>query len=93
MPASESIFAKYLDPEKGPPEVDPANELLQWLVYRWARPTVTVRNICQFGPRAIRDRESALNLAEALVRLGKLIPVQTHRADKREWCIIREPIK
>jgi hypothetical protein len=93
MPTHESVFAKYLDPEKEPPEVDPANELLQWLVYRWARPTVTVRNICQFGPRAIRDRESALSLAEALVRTGRLIPVQTHRVDKREWCIIREPIK
>jgi hypothetical protein len=92
MPSNnESVFAQWLDPEKKIPEVDPANELLEWLVYRWAKPTVTAINIRQFGPRPIRDRDSVMKLTEILVQRGKLIPIKTHRADKFEWHVVREP--
>jgi hypothetical protein len=90
---SESVFAKYLDPEKEIPAVDPAIKLLEWLTYRWNGPTITLRDICWRGPGFLQnDRESALNLAKVLTQRGNLIPVATHRADKREWRIIREKI-
>jgi hypothetical protein len=92
MPANESIFSKYIDDlEKEPTEVDPAAELLEWLVYRWAKPTVTAINIRQFGPNALRDRDSVMKLTEILVQRGKLIPLPTHRVDKYEWRVMREP--
>ena len=91
---SESIFAKFItDLEKEPTEVDPAIKLLEWLTYHWTKPTVTVRNICQFGPRPNRDLESVLGLTEILVQRGKLIPIKTPRHDSREWHVVRGPIK
>jgi hypothetical protein len=94
MSNSESVFARWLDPEKEPPKVDPAIKLLEWLTYRWAKPTVTVRDICRCGPGFIQnDRETTLNLTKDLQLRGHLIPVPTHRADRREWRVIREPIK
>jgi hypothetical protein len=91
MPSSESVFARWLDPEKEIPEVDPAIKLYEWLVYRWAKPTVTAINIRQFGPNALRDRDSVTKLTETLMRQGKLIPIKTNRADAREWHVVREP--
>ena len=91
---SESVFAKWLDPEKKIPEVDPATKLLEWLTYLWAKPTVGLRDICRLGPGFIQgDRESALNLAKILTQKGNLIPIATRQTNMREWRIIREPIK
>jgi hypothetical protein len=88
---SVSVFARWLDAEKEPPAIDPSLELYKWLVYRWAKPTVTAINIRQFGPYSLRDRDSVMKLTEALTRQGKLIPVKTNRADAREWHVVREP--
>jgi hypothetical protein len=90
---SVSVFARWLDPAKEIPEVDPAIKLLEWLTYRWAKPTVTAREIYTLGPGFLQgDRESTLNLAKTLQLQGNLIPIATHRHDRREWRIIREPI-
>jgi len=35
------------------------------------------------------DKETTLNLTEVLVRQGWLIPLKTHRKDRREWKIAR----
>ena len=81
MPANESVFARWLDPEKELVAPDPSIKLLEWLTYRWAKPTVTLRDICWRGPGFLQnDRESALNLLKVLTQRGNLIPVATHRA-------------
>jgi hypothetical protein len=94
MPASESIFAKYLDLEKEPPEVDPAVKLLEWITYKWNGATITGRDIYRHGPHFLRDdREGALSLAKVLTQRGNLIPTKTRQHNMREWHIIREPIR
>ena len=65
-------------------------KLHEWLQH-WAKPTVTARDICRFGPNAIRDRKRAAHLAEILVGHGWLIPNQTRRRDMKAWQIVRRP--
>jgi hypothetical protein len=69
----------------------PAQKLLDWLQH-WAKPTVSAREICIYGPRPIRKREIAGKAAETLVKTGWLVPVQTHRYDMKAWQIVRRPI-
>jgi hypothetical protein len=73
------------------PGKDPAQRLLDWL-QRWNKPTVSAREIRIYGPKSIRDRQSALNSAETLVKYGWLIPNQTHRRDRRVWQIVHKSI-
>jgi hypothetical protein len=93
--SSESVFSKYIDDlENEPPKVDPAAELLRWLTAKWTKPTVSAREICQFGPRATKDLKSVLGLTEILMQRGILIPIPTpNRQNIRQWCIVREPTK
>jgi hypothetical protein len=67
----------------------PVERLLDWLVNRWGKPTVSARDICRFGPKPLRDRKSAEVMAEILVEHGWLTPLKTHRYDRREWQIVR----
>jgi hypothetical protein len=67
----------------------PVERLLDWLVNRWGKPTVSARDIQRFGPNPIRDRNSANAMAEILVEHGWLAPLKTHRYDRREWQIVR----
>jgi hypothetical protein len=68
----------------------PIERLLDFLVNRWRRPEIRIREICQFGPGSIRDRKSALALAEVLAANGWLAPLPpTRRYDERRWQIIR----
>jgi len=60
--------------------------LLNWLRNRWPGTTVSARDLYRHGP--IRDREIALELAEALVGQGWLAPIKTFRHDRREWVIV-----
>src|SRR5262245_17430737 len=90
-----SLFER-LDKGRPPPtkkaqELSPAQKLLDWLQH-WAKPTVSARDICIYGPNAIRDRESAITSAEILVKHGWLVPIKTRRYDMREWQIVRKPI-
>jgi hypothetical protein len=55
------------------------------------KPTVSARDICIYGPHSIRDRESAIDSAEILVKNGWLVPIKTRRHDIREWQIVRKP--
>jgi hypothetical protein len=94
MPTSESVFARWLDPTKEIPEVDPANTLLEWLTYRWPEATITLRDVCRCGPGFLRnDRESAFGLTEILVQQGRLIPIAALRRDMRAFRIIKEPVR
>jgi hypothetical protein len=75
-----SVFSKYIDDLKEePPKVDPAIKLLEWLTYRWTRPTISASEICHRGPNATRDLQSVLDLTEILVQRGRLIPIKPHR--------------
>ena len=86
-----SVFARYIDsPEQEPtPASTPlaAGRLLGWIQNNWKKPTITTRNICQYGPRPIRDRESAIRTAEVLVRHGWLTPMKMGRHDAKGWRI------
>jgi hypothetical protein len=64
----------------------PAQRLLDWLQH-WAKPTISARDIYTCGPRSIRDRESAIDLAKTLVEYGWLTPIKSRRRDMREWQI------
>ena len=39
----------------------------------------------------MRDRESVIKMAETLVRRGWLVPMKTHRYDRKVWRIAIEP--
>jgi hypothetical protein len=68
---------------------DPAQRLLDWLINRWTEPTITARNVCQFGPRPYRKLKDVINSAEILTRQGWLVPTKTRR---HEWQVVRRPI-
>ena len=92
-----SFFARYIgEPEKPRPEIirlsRDTEKLLDWLVNHWAKPTVTAREIYTYGPRSLRDKRTALSLAQILVERGWLTPVDGHdRRDRHEWSIARKP--
>jgi hypothetical protein len=70
----------------------PVERLLDFIVNRWPKPAIRVREICQFGPNPIRDRKSALALAEILAQNGWLKPLPpTHQYNEKIWRIVREP--
>lgn len=78
------------------PKAHPTEKLLSWLLNHWTKPTISLREICQFGPRGAgaRDWEGAMNLAETLVQRGWFIRRETQRRrDMREWQIVRGPNK
>src|SRR2546429_4150407 len=69
---------------------DPAQRLLTWL-QTWPQPTIYTRDILIFGPRIIRNRKSAIDATETLVRHGWLIPQKTKQSNWRRWEIVRKP--
>lgn len=66
-------------------------KLHDWLQNDWNKPTIRARDICRFGPNAIRDRKRAVDLAKILVRQGRLTPIPTRRRDMKAWQIVRRP--
>jgi hypothetical protein len=76
-------------PRWNPPTAD---RLLDWLLTRWEKDTVTVREIRAYGPSSIRDKNTAFSLAQTLVERGWLIPAKGWRLDMRVWRIVRRPI-
>src|SRR5262249_41993810 len=72
------------------PKIQHAQRLLDWL-QRWSKYTVSWRDIHNHGPRPIRDRKSAIDAAEILVRNGWLAPLKPHRYDMHKWQIVRRP--
>jgi hypothetical protein len=53
--------------KKAGAQISPAQQLLDFL-QRWPRDTICIRQIQQFGPRAVRaTRQGMINSAEALV--------------------------
>jgi len=71
-------------PQRQPKEQ--AEALLGWLE-RWPKNTVSSRDIRIWGPKFIRNRESAIRSAQILAAQGRLRPLKP-----RVWEIIRDPI-
>jgi len=70
----------------------PTEKLLDWLINHWAHPTISVRNLCKYGPNALRsDRKATINLAKTLAENGWLAPIKSRRRDMKEWRIARGP--
>jgi hypothetical protein len=72
-------------------KLQPAQRLLDWLG-RWNKDTVCTTDILQFGPSIVRNRKSAIDATETLVRHGWLIPQKTKQSNWRQWEIVRKPI-
>jgi hypothetical protein len=72
-------------------KLPPAQKLLDWLLHDWTKPTVSARDIYTYGPNSIRDRESAIDYAEILVKHGWLVPIKLRRRDMKEWQITKGP--
>ena len=70
----------------------PAQQLLDWLLGYWPKPTIRARDIYRFGPNALRDRQKVTDLTETLVKEGWLVPNKTRRRDMYQWGIIRKPV-
>src|SRR5262249_2073597 len=68
-----------------PQKLSSATELLVWIRQRWNRPTISLRDIQVFSPRASRDRATALKPAETSETHGWLAPMPVHRRDRRVW--------
>jgi hypothetical protein len=69
----------------------PSEKLLDWIINRWPEPTLSVRNILQFGPGCLRDRKSAIDQAEILARYGWLTPIAVRQHNMKKWRIVRGP--
>src|SRR5262249_41609368 len=67
----------------------PIEQLLHFLINRWSKPSVRVRDICRFGPNSVRNRAVATAMTETLATFGWLSPIKTRRIDMREWQIVR----
>jgi hypothetical protein len=72
-------------------KLPPAKKLLEWLQREWKKPTITARDIYTYGPNSIRDRDSAIALADILVEHGWLAPVATRRHNTKKWHITKGP--
>jgi hypothetical protein len=68
-----------------------AQKLLEWLQDKWTKDTVSARDIYTFGPRSIRDLQSATELAGILVKHNWLIPIKTRQHNMEKWQIVRKP--
>jgi hypothetical protein len=78
-------------PRPTPEATSPAaRRLLDWLQH-WGRPTICARDIYRLGPNETRDKASTTELTETLVKRGWLIPLKTHRYDRKKWQITIGP--
>jgi hypothetical protein len=67
----------------------PTEKLLDFLINRWSKPAIRVRDILRFGPGSLRNRKSAITLAEALEVHGWLRPLATRQHNMKMWQIVR----
>ena len=72
-------------------EIISAQKFLDFL-QRWAKNTITEREIRIYGPQSIRDRKSAVRSAEILVHFRWLTPIRSAYYNGRMWQITRKPI-
>ena len=63
--------------------------LLGWLLNRWPKDLVTLRDIQAHGPGSVRDKKVALNLMQILAARGWVTAVKPDRYDMTRWKIAR----
>jgi len=63
-----------------------ARILANWLL-RWPKPVLTLNDLRNFSPRAIRNKETAIRSAQILAAHGHLKPLAAHK-----WQIVRETL-
>jgi hypothetical protein len=93
----ERLAAGRVPEEPTPPPAPQATspavlKLLDWLQHTWDQPTICARDFYRHGPKYIRNRERALELTETLTKRGWLIPLKTHRYDRKKWQITIGPV-
>ncbi len=71
-----------------------AQEVLDWLMNKWGKPEVSLPDIYQNGPNAIRDKQSASRIVNILVDHGWLEPIDgggvlAGKKRRDAWKIIR----
>jgi hypothetical protein len=71
----------------------PIEKPLDFVVNRWRKPAIRLREVCKFGPGSIRtDRKNAIALAEALAANGWLVPTKGRQHNERMWLLVRAPL-
>jgi hypothetical protein len=94
MPSNEKNPTYLLAPD--PPseqrrkEPMPAQMLLDFLQC-WNKPIISTREIRIYGPKSLRDRESAISAVEILVRRGWLVELKARQRNWHQWQIVRKP--
>jgi hypothetical protein len=73
------------------PNSTPAERFLDFIINRWPREVVRLREIQQYGPGSLRNRKSAIAMVEQLVAAGWLSPLRGRRHNERLWRVIRGP--
>jgi len=63
-----------------------AEILLHWLL-GWPKSVLTLSDLRNFSPRAIRNKETAIRSAQILAAHGHLTPLAAHK-----WQIVRKPL-
>src|SRR5262245_51388026 len=89
MPRETFLLAGDPEPETKQPPKDPAQVLLTWL-QRWPSNLITSKQIYQFAPRSIRNRETAIRSAQTLVECGWLTVLKPRQRNYRIWQIHRK---
>ena len=70
---------------------DRGQQLLTWLL-KSGRQKITTRDVRNYAPHPLRNRESAIDTINVLVRHGWLVPITPSRRDRPEWAVVRQPI-
>ncbi len=71
-----------------------AQGVLDWILNKWDKPEISLPDIYQKGPNAIRDKQSALTVVKILVDHGWLVPIEGSgdldgKKRRDVWTIIR----
>ncbi|MBW7851696.1 MAG: DUF3987 domain-containing protein [Rhodospirillales bacterium] len=69
-------------------ELQAAQRTLEWLQGRWDRRTISLVELYQRGPNAIRDKKSATRIARILEDHGWLVRA-SNRSRTPEWLVVR----
>jgi hypothetical protein len=70
-------------------EPPPINLLLDWLVNRWSKPTISARDLYTYGPKCVRNRQTVLSLTQDLSERGWVVPIPSRQRNMKQWRIIR----
>jgi hypothetical protein len=80
----ESEALRLFHAAKINPDLKLAIQLRDWLLCSWAEPNISLPDIYQRGPNAIRDRDTALRIVSVLEKHGYLVKVEGSALVRRE---------